>query len=92
MAKILDVWTNGNGIRKYVGQEKLEENSYPESPNATQLHSMKDGWHRNKAVLISEEELNQYYKDMKELDYLRKDNIKRVFEQNLKKIRLRGSI
>lgn len=80
VAKIANIWTNGNAIRKYVGQDRIEETVYPTSPNATQLHSMKDGWRKETAIILGEGELMEYTEGLKELKELKED-IKALTEE-----------
>jgi hypothetical protein len=47
----LKVWTNGNAIRKYTGQDKIQ---------------LKQGWNKKIAIIMTEEEYEEYLKLKKE--------------------------
>ena len=58
MAKVLSVWTNGNAVRKYIGQDKHKY---------IRKTSKESGWYKRVAILMTEEEYQEYQKEQEEL-------------------------
>lgn len=54
MAKVVTVWTNGRAVRKWTGQDKYMNN--------------KDRWHKKVALIMIEEEYEEYKGKQNELE------------------------
>jgi hypothetical protein len=47
----ITVWTNGKAIRKYTGQDTIQNND----PNHDYKHSKDKGWYKATAIIIKDE-------------------------------------
>lgn len=53
MNRMMTVWTDGKGIRKFMGQDKAQ---YKVKQNEHFKHSEKNGWGKRVAIILTEEE------------------------------------
>jgi predicted RNase H-related nuclease YkuK (DUF458 family) len=54
----ITVWTNGKAIRKYTGQDTIQEKYNKDTGYQRHYHNTKDkGWYKATAIIIKEEEI-----------------------------------